>query len=107
MLYMNNVNEKIKPILSQLGNRLRQARLDRNESQELFAARIGLTRQTYSKMEKGAATVPIGYWLAASDIIDRLQSWQDVLLEKEDLFKQFEMKQSKRQRASGQRVKKK
>ncbi len=41
-------------------------------------------RQTYSKMEKGAATVPIGYWLAASDILDRLQTWQGVLLEKED-----------------------
>lgn len=106
MLIMNNVNEKVRAILIQLGNRLRQARLNRNESQKLFAARIGLTRQTYSKMEKGAATVPIGYWLAASDIIDRLQSWQDVLLENDDLFKQFEMKQTIRKRASGQRVKK-
>lgn len=106
MLIMNNINERVRAILIQLGNRLRQARLNRNESQKVFAARIGLTRQTYSKMEKGAATVPIGYWLAASDIIDRLQSWQDVLLENDDLFKQFEMKQNIRKRASGQRANK-
>lgn len=104
MLFMININEASSHILSQLGKRLMQARLARNESQEVFSARIGLTRQTYSKMEKGAATVPIGYWLAASDILDRLQTWQDVLLNKEDLFEQYERKQNKRKRASGQRV---
>jgi DNA-binding XRE family transcriptional regulator len=107
MLLMININDRMKPILNQLGKRLLQARLACNESQEVFAARIGLTRQTYSKMEKGAATVPIGYWLAASDILDRLQTWQGVLLEKEDLFEQFERNQSERKRASGQRAKKK
>lgn len=104
---MININHRVEPILHQLGKRLRQARLACNESQEVFAARIGLTRQTYSKMEKGAPTVPIGYWLAASDILDRLPTWQDVLLEKEDLFAQFEKNQSERKRASSQRTKKK
>ena len=107
MFFMININDKMEPVLNQLGKRLLQARLAWNESQEVFAARIGLTRQTYSKMEKGAATVPIGYWLAASDILDRLQTWQGVLLEKEDLFEQFERNQSERKRASGQRAKKK
>jgi DNA-binding XRE family transcriptional regulator len=107
MLFMVNINDRGVRILNQLGKRLMQARLARNESQEVFAARIGLTRQTYSKMEKGAATVPLGYWLAASDILGRLQTWQDVLLEKEDLFEQFERNQSKRKRARGQRAKQK
>jgi transcriptional regulator with XRE-family HTH domain len=104
MYIMVNINDRGRQILNELGKRLMQARLARNESQEVFSARIGLTRQTYSKMEKGAATVPIGYWLAASDILDRLQTWQDVLLKKEDLFEQYERNQSKRKRASGQRA---
>lgn len=100
------ININIAPVLEQLADRLRKARLARNESQEVFGARIGLTRQTYSKMEKGVASVPIGYWLAASEILDRLQTWQEVLAEKDDLFEQFERKKLKRKRASRKRVRK-
>ncbi|TKB28397.1 helix-turn-helix domain-containing protein [Desulfopila sp. IMCC35006] len=100
------ININIASILEQLADRLRKARLARNESQEVFGARIGLTRQTYSKMEKGVPTVSIGYWLAASEILDRLQTWQEVLAEKDDLFEQFERKKLKRKRASRKRVRK-
>ncbi|MBW2683466.1 MAG: helix-turn-helix transcriptional regulator [Deltaproteobacteria bacterium] len=100
---MNNINGDIKSLLKKLGDRLKRARLARNESQDVFAARIGLTRQSYSKMEKGVASISIGYWLAASDILDRLQTWHEVLGEKEDLFEQFEQKRLKRKRASGKR----
>lgn len=98
------INFNVDSILKQLADRLRRARLARNESQEVFAARIGLTRQTYSKMEKGVASVPIGYWLVASAILDRLNTWQEVLAENEDLFEQFERKRMKRKRASRKRV---
>lgn len=94
-------------LLKQLGQRLKEARLARNESQELFAQRLGLTRQTYSLMEKGSPQTPIGNWLAASSILDRLDSWQHVLAEKEDLFAKFDKKSSKRQRAGGRRTGKK
>lgn len=90
-------------ILQMLGERLREARLHRNETQEVFASRIGLSRQTYAKMEKGQNTIPIGYWLAASGILDRLDTWKEVLAEKQDLFARHEQQQSKRRRA---RVKK-
>lgn len=98
------ININIEPTLEQLADRLKKARLARNESQEVFGARLGLTRQTYSKMEKGVPSVPIGYWLAASEILDRLQTWQEVLAEKEDLFEQFQRKKLKRKRASRKRV---
>lgn len=100
---MINVNDSVDSLLKQLGDRLKQARLARNESQNVFAARIGLTRQSYSKMEKGVASIPIGHWLAASDILDRLQTWQEVLVERDDLFEQFEQQRLKRKRASGTR----
>jgi transcriptional regulator with XRE-family HTH domain len=95
------VNNKRNPysILAILGKRLKEARLHRNESQETFAARIGLSRQSYSKMEKGSPTIGIGYWLTASDILGRLDTWQNVLEENIDLFEQFEKQQSRRQRA--------
>ncbi len=104
---MFNNKTNTEALLKQLGQRLKEARLARNESQELFAQRLGLTRQSYSRMEKGSGQTQIGNWLAASSILDRLDDWQNVLAEKEDLFAKFEKKSSKRQRAGGMRKRKK
>ena len=106
-LNMINTDINIEPLLKQLGQRLKEARLARNESQELFAQRLGLTRQSYSRMEKGSPQTLIGNWLAASSILGRLADWQEVLAEKEDLFAKLEKKSSKRQRAGGRRKRKK
>jgi transcriptional regulator with XRE-family HTH domain len=103
---MINNNSYIESLLKQLGQRLKEARLSRNESQEVFAQRLGLTRQSYSRMEKGSSQTLIGNWLAASSILGRLDDWQEILAEKENLFAKFEKKSSKRQRAGGKRKKK-
>lgn len=87
-------------ILRQMAQRLRTARLQRNESQEIFAARIGISRQTYIKMEGGVATIPIGHWLTASSLLDRLESWRGVLAETDNLFERYEQQQVRRKRAS-------
>ena len=100
------INNSVESLLLQLGERLKEARLARNESQELFAQRLGLTRQSYSKMEKGSPQTLIGNWLEASSILGLLDDWQDVLAEKEDLFAKFEKKSGKRQRAGGRRKRK-
>jgi len=96
-------NLNIDDLLKQLGERLKEARLNRNENQDLFAQRLGLTRQSYSKMEKGSRQTPIGNWLMASSILGKLGDWQDMLADREDLFAKFEKKSSKRQRAGGSR----
>ena len=57
---MINQNLNIDDLLKQLGERLKEARLNRNENQDLFAQRLGLTRQSYSKMEKGSRQTP--FW---------------------------------------------
>lgn len=103
---INDINDP-QALLKELGKRLRESRLARNESQELFSSRLGLSRQSYSKMEKGVTTVPIGHWLNASHILGKLQSWQNVLAEDENLFDRFEKSTLNRQRASrkGQRKK--
>ena len=106
MLIMINAENKIEEVLKKLGARLKVARLARNESQEVLAARIGLTRQSYAKMEKGTGSVSIANWLAVSDILGRLDTWQDVFAGQEDLFEQYERKQHKRKRAGSGRSKK-
>ena len=103
---MFNNNTNIESLLIQFGQRLKDARLGRNESQDLFAQRLGLTRQSYSRMEKGSPQTQIGNWLAASSILGRLDDWQEILAEKENLFAKFEKKSSKRQRAGGKRKRK-
>jgi len=105
-LNMINNEKNVASLLLQLGERLREARLARNESQELFAQRLGLTRQSYSKMEKGSPQTLIGKWLEASSILGRLDGWQEVLAPKEDLFAKLKRKTSKRQRAGGSRKRK-
>jgi DNA-binding XRE family transcriptional regulator len=96
---MFNTNLNSDSLLKQLGLRLKKARLARNESQELFAQRLGITRQSYGKMEKGAPRTPIGNWLTACSILGRLEGWGAVLAEPEDLFAQIEENIAKRQRA--------
>ena len=105
-LNMINNDQNVASLLLRLGERLKEARLARNESQDLFAQRLGLTRQSYSKMEKGSPQTLIGKWLEASSILGRLDGWQDVLAPKEDLFAKLKRKTSKRQRAGGKRKKK-
>jgi transcriptional regulator with XRE-family HTH domain len=100
-MFDKNINNET--LLKQLGRRLKEARLARNESQKLFAQRLGMTRQSYSRMEKGSPQTLIGNWLAASSILGRLDDWKDILAEKEDLFARYEKKSSKRQRAGGKR----
>ena len=101
VLVLNMINNKITAaeVLQILGERLKKARLDRNETQEVFASRIGLTRQSYAKMERGAGSVPISNWLEASNILGRLDSWNAVLDKQTDLFEDFEKKQQKKKRA--------
>ena len=104
---MFNNNTNIESLLIQFGQRLKDARLGRNESQDLFAQRLGLTRQSYSRMEKGSPQTQIGNWLTASSILGRLGDWKDLLAEKEDLFAKLERTKSNRQRAGSRRKRKK
>jgi len=54
------------------GERLRRARIGRNDSMKVFGARIGASEGTVRDMERGARTVQIGTWLNALAALDRL-----------------------------------
>ena len=72
--------------LQALGNRLRVARIARNESMAVFAARIGASVPTLRAMERGAPTVQIGTWANALWALDRLEDFATVLAARESLL---------------------
>ena len=86
--------------LISLGSRLKTERLQRNESQKTFAARIGVSIPTLNKMEKGEYSVAIGHWVSALRVLGREEDLQHLLAPHEDLFRQYEEQQLNRRRAS-------
>lgn len=91
--------------LRALGTRLREERLSRNESQQAFAARIGVSRPTLGKMEAGDPTVQLGFWVAALDVLGRAKEIESLLAPPEDLFAKYEKTQLPvRQRAARKRM---
>ena len=97
MILSGDTNDRLKS----LGARLRAERLRRNETQQVFASRIGVSIPSYYKMEHGDPSVPIGQWAVALDILGRVEDFDHLLAPTEDLFAKYEQsKTPKRQRAS-------
>ena len=90
--------------LQKLGSRLRDERLRRNETQALFAARIGVSVPTLRKMESGDPTVLIGYWSAALEVLDRAGDLDAILAGPEDLFAKYALMQTPSRRRASRRV---
>ena len=97
--------DETKEALTQMGQRLRQKRLQRNESQHEFAARIGVSHRTLQRMENGDYTIQMKHWAAALELLDRTSDLSQILKEEEDLFAKYTPERYVRQRAS--RVQKK
>jgi len=96
---MDTAFEQQADICKLLGHRLRQLRIHRNESQVIFAERLGVSRQTYSKLEKGHPSTPIGLWVIASILLNCQDEWAQLFKDKRSLFDQYEqMQKSQRQR---------
>jgi transcriptional regulator with XRE-family HTH domain len=91
--------DETKEAIAQMGQRLRQKRLQRNESQHEFAARIGVSHRTLQRMEHGDETIQLKHWAAALEILDRTSDLDQLLKEEEDLFAKYEQGKSGRQRA--------
>lgn len=55
--------------LAALGDRLRLARLRRKLGSGQFAERVGVSRETLRRMEKGDPTIAIGTWVRALRVL--------------------------------------
>ncbi len=97
---MRDVKEQQR-YLSDLGNRLKAARLGRNDTMAVFAQRLGVSAGTLRAMEHGMATVQIGIWVRALWVLDRLDDLNGVLAQKTSLLDQVRAPHThSRQRAS-------
>jgi transcriptional regulator with XRE-family HTH domain len=95
------ISVETKEKIFQLGKRLRENRLDRDEPQERFAARLGVSVPTLRKMENGDPNVKIGTWIEALRLLNRLSDVDSVLKKDQTLFDEWDKKQKKkRQRAT-------
>jgi transcriptional regulator with XRE-family HTH domain len=95
------VSGLVKDSLKALGARLREERLRHNETQKVFAARIGVSVPTLYKMESGDHRVQFGHWAVALDLLGHKEDLNRLLAPKENLFAKYEQTQKpKRQRAS-------
>ena len=78
----------MQPQLTSLGERLRTARRRHFPGDDLraFALRIGVSRATLQKMEKGDLSVSIGRYYAAARVLGLSQPFDALLAEAPSLF---------------------
>jgi transcriptional regulator with XRE-family HTH domain len=98
MFSINSLNS-----LKDLGQRLRRIRIDRDESQQRFAARLGTSIPTLRKMENGDPGVSIGLWFHALYLIDRLSDIDHLLKGQQTLFDQWDQPSIKRRRRASKK----
>jgi transcriptional regulator with XRE-family HTH domain len=93
--------DRVREILSELGKRLRAARIERNDTMEVFAQRLGVSVGTVRAMERGAPTVQVGAWLNALWILNQLETVTRVLEPQESPLDRIRAQEKRRrQRAS-------
>jgi transcriptional regulator with XRE-family HTH domain len=93
-------NEDTALTLATFGERLRVARIDKGDSQALFARRLGVSVPTLHAMETGAPSVAIGTWIAALWMLSRLADADHILAVNESLFERAARQRRPRRRAS-------
>ena len=98
------INVKENTVLKNLGQRLKNARLELNDPQKEFAFRIGVSIPTLYKMEQGNPSISIGTWAKALSMIGRLDDFDKLIAPKESLFERYETQKKTKSR---QRVRRK
>lgn len=84
--------------LKLLGERLRDWRIRANQTQEDFAARIGVSMPTLRRMENGDPNTAIRYWAVAIELLGRIKDIHDLLREQRSLFDEIPAETKSRRR---------
>jgi transcriptional regulator with XRE-family HTH domain len=89
---MFDLTEEEQRAMERLALRFRALRV-MHEPQAEFAARVGVSRPTLSRMEQGDPTQAIGYWLRALRLLDRFDEFERLFgpPSSPSLFEQAEM----------------
>lgn len=94
--------EEVNDVLRILGERLRAARIERNDTMSVFAERLGVSAGTVRAMERGLPTVQIGIWLNALWILNQLDALGHLLEPRDSVLDHLRAREKgrRRQRAS-------
>lgn len=90
--------EEEQAALVQLGQRLKRARLARDDTQKNFAFRIRVSVPTLHKMEQGSPQVAIGTWVRALSILGKLGELDALLAPQTSLADRYAAFQKTRER---------
>ena len=96
-------------IIRRMGLQMRKARQLKKDRQKDLAARMGVSRLTVMKMEKGGAEagrVPLATWLAAAEHLDLLDTWQETMTVPADPFEEYDRQLTETEQIRKSRVKK-
>jgi transcriptional regulator with XRE-family HTH domain len=97
MKIMISIDESISA-LKDLGERLRERRIERQQTQRLFAQRIGVSVPTLRAMEEGRPTVAVGHWADALWAIGNLDDLKQLLQPPQSLFARAQIEEAARKR---------
>jgi transcriptional regulator with XRE-family HTH domain len=92
------ISKETVSALENLGRQLRALRIERNDRQSDFAARLGVSVPTLRKLEHGDASVAIGPWVDAIWLLGRLEELAKILAPRKSMFDQWESRKKPRVR---------
>ncbi|NOX25381.1 MAG: helix-turn-helix transcriptional regulator [Deltaproteobacteria bacterium] len=92
------LTDKETAALRAMGQVLRAERIARNETQAEFCRRLGVSRNTLSAMENGAATVSIDRWLRAASVMGCLEQFSEAFMVVDDPFAAFARQKKAKER---------
>lgn len=76
---MFTLTEQESRLLRDLGDRLKTRRIERRDTQIMFAARVGVSVPTYRKLEQGDPTTPVGAWVRAIRLLGEISGFEALL----------------------------
>ena len=97
------INE-VTSVLCQLGERLRAARIERNDTMAVFAERLGVSSGTVRAMEHGSPTVQIGTWLNALWLLNQLDSMAHILEPRDSVLDRIRSAEKAQRRRASRRA---
>lgn len=91
-------------VLSELGGRLAQVRLERNLTQAQLAAQAGVSKRTVERLESGGVATQLSSFIRVCRVLDVIERF-DVLVPEPvpSPIEQLKLRGRKRQRASAKR----
>lgn len=92
-------------VLSELGGRLAQVRLDRNLTQAQLAEQAGVSKRTVERLESGSVATQLSGFIRVCRVLDVIERFDMLVPEPvPSPVEQLKLRGRKRQRASARRV---